>query len=120
MVNMKEMLAANEETKQLMIAELENQRAATLEAEAKKLRTSAALRVQGVKAPGSDPTSPDYYRVGGIETIDFIKAKSLDYYLGNAVKYISRAGKKDPEKEAEDLRKAIWYLNRKIAEIEKV
>lgn len=59
-------------------------------------------------------TSPAHYTHGGIETIDFIEAKNLNFHLGNAVKYISRAGKKDPEKEIEDLRKAIWYIERQI------
>ena len=59
-----------------------------------------------------DPVNhPDHYTEGGIETIDFIEAKKLCYHLGNAVKYISRAGKKDDE--VQDLRKAIWYLERK-------
>ena len=44
--------------------------------------------------------------------IDFIEDKGLGFHLGNAVKYISRAGKKDKSKEAEDIKKAIWYLNR--------
>lgn len=57
---------------------------------------------------------PSHYCDGGIETIDFIEAKKLDYYTGNAVKYISRAGKKDKSKEIEDLQKAVWHLNRKI------
>ena len=62
-----------------------------------------------------DPVnSPDHYTVGGIETIDFIEAKNLGYHLGNAVKYISRAGKKDPAKTVEDLKKAVWYLNRYV------
>ena len=53
-----------------------------------------------------------------IETIDFIEAKNLPYHLGNAVKYISRAGKKEPEKTAEDLKKAVWYINRYISKLE--
>lgn len=53
---------------------------------------------------------PAHYCDGGIETIDFIEAKKLDYHLGNAVKYISRAGKKLDA--VEDIEKAIWYLNR--------
>ena len=57
---------------------------------------------------------PVHYTDGRIEVIDFIEDKQLGYHLGNAVKYISRAGKKDPEKTAEDLRKAVWYLNRYI------
>lgn len=61
---------------------------------------------------------PDHYTDGGIETIDFIEAKKLPYHLGNAVKYISRAGKKDPEKTVEDLEKAVWYINRYISKLE--
>ena len=38
----------------------------------------------------------------------------MPYHLGNAVKYIARAGRKDPAKTEEDLRKAIWYINRYI------
>lgn len=60
---------------------------------------------------------PDHYTAGGIEVIDFIEAKGLNYHRGNAVKYIAWAGKKNPEKEAEDLRKAAWYLNREIDRI---
>lgn len=48
------------------------------------------------------------------ETIKVIDAWELDFCLGNAVKYISRAGKKDPEKRIEDLRKAIWYIQHEI------
>lgn len=62
---------------------------------------------------------PDHYTDGGIETIDFIEAKKLPYHLGNAVKYISRAGKKHPEKTTEDLEKAIWYINRYISLLDK-
>jgi hypothetical protein len=55
---------------------------------------------------------PQHYTDGGIETIDFIEAKELDFHLGNAVKYISRAGKK--ESKIKDLLKAQWYINRAI------
>jgi hypothetical protein len=44
---------------------------------------------------------------------------SLDFHLGNTVKYISRAGKKNPDKEIEDLKKAMFYLDRKIKNLEK-
>ena len=57
--------------------------------------------------------SPSHYKVGGIETIDFIEAKQLNYHLGNVVKYISRADYKGDRKE--NLLKAQWYLNREIA-----
>lgn len=58
---------------------------------------------------------PAHYTSGKIEVIDFIEDQQFPYHLGNAVKYISRAGKKDPMKETEDLRKAIWYLERYIS-----
>ena len=59
--------------------------------------------------------SPPHYTDGGIETIDYIEAKLgpdgfKAYCVGNALKYISRAGKKGSAKE--DLSKAIWYLRR--------
>ena len=61
---------------------------------------------------------PPHYTSGGIETIDFIEAKRLNYNRGNCVKYLSRAGKKDPAKELEDLLKAQFYLNREIAHLQ--
>lgn len=60
---------------------------------------------------------PPHYKTGGIETIDFIEAKNLDYHLGNVVKYISRADHKDDK--LENLKKAQWYLNRAVAKLEK-
>jgi uncharacterized protein DUF3310 len=48
------------------------------------------------------------------ETIKVLEAWGLDFHLGNAVKYISRAGKKDPKTRIQDLEKAQWYLTRKI------
>lgn len=61
---------------------------------------------------------PAYYTDGKIEVIAYIEDKRLGFCLGNAVKYISRAGKKDKSKETEDLEKAIWYIERRIKEIE--
>ena len=67
---------------------------------------------------GRDPVnSPDHYKVGGIETIDFIEAKSLGYNLGNVIKYVTRAEYKG--KKLEDLKKGAWYLAREIANLEK-
>ena len=51
--------------------------------------------------------------------IDYIEDKNLGYCLGNVIKYVSRAGKKDPSKEVEDLRKAMWYLEQRIQELTK-
>ena len=51
------------------------------------------------------------------EAIKVIEAWDLDFHLGNTVKYISRAGKKGTDKELQDLKKALWYLERKIQNI---
>jgi len=63
----------------------------------------------------NDPINPDYYRKGGIETADFIEAKGLDFFEGNTVKYIVRHKDKGG---LEDLKKARWYLERKITQLE--
>ena len=55
---------------------------------------------------------PPHYTAGGIETIDFIEAKKLNYNLGNVIKYLTRADYKGNK--LEDLRKAQWYLTREI------
>jgi hypothetical protein len=69
----------------------------------------------------NDPVNrPSHYTDGKIEVIDFIEDKKLGFCLGNAVKYISRAGKKDPTKEIEDLNKAKWYIERRIKELQEV
>lgn len=68
------------------------------------------------EAPKTDPVNhPSHYTDGKYECIDYLESRGFtqDGYLFNAVKYISRAGKKDPEKYEEDIQKAIWYLNRK-------
>lgn len=65
---------------------------------------------------------PGHYQFGDnnvYEAIKVIEAWDLDFHLGNTVKYISRAGKKNPEKELEDLEKASWYLQRKINNLKK-
>lgn len=66
---------------------------------------------------------PDHYTAGGIEVIDFIEAKLnvmthltpfQAYCIGNALKYLPRAGVKDPDKFVQDIEKAVFYLNKAI------
>lgn len=67
------------------------------------------------KGPINDPVNhPSHYTAGGIEVLDLIEAWGLGYHLGNVVKYVVRAGKKDPAKTLEDLKKAQFYLDRYI------
>lgn len=55
---------------------------------------------------------PNHYTDGKYEVIDFIESYNFPFHIGNAVKYISRAGKKDEDKYIEDLKKAEWYILR--------
>ena len=57
-----------------------------------------------------DPINPDYYMAHSIACINVIEAFDLGFHLGNAVKYILRAGKKGDARE--DIKKAAWYINR--------
>jgi len=68
----------------------------------------------GVEQLNNPVNHPAHYTTGKIEVIDYIEDQKLPYHLGNAVKYISRAGKKDAEKTVEDLKKAVWYIQRYI------
>ncbi len=67
----------------------------------------------------NDPVNhPSHYTDGQIEVIDFINDKKLNFNRGNAIKYTARAGKKDPNKEIEDLKKAVFYLQDEIKRLE--
>lgn len=67
----------------------------------------------------STPTDPDHYKRGGIEPIDYIEAQGWGegFNRGNAVKYITRAGYKNPDKEVEDLEKANVFIDKEIARV---
>lgn len=68
----------------------------------------------------SDPVHHPAHYGGGdnpYEAIKVIEAWGLDFCLGNTVKYISRAGKKDGNSELQDLKKALWYLERRITQL---
>jgi len=53
------------------------------------------------------------------EVIKVIEVWDLNFHLGNTVKYVSRAGKKNKDEELQDLKKALWYLEREISNLEK-
>ena len=91
--------------------------------------TQDTMRVSGVpyEVPvggviNADPVNhPTHYKIGGIETIEYMKAKSTpEEFKGHlrltAIKYLSRTGYKDDA--LQDLKKAQWYLNRLIKECE--
>ena len=76
-----------------------------------KIRMEAPERMT-VSATPDLVNQPPHYTAGGIETIDFIESKKLNYNLGNVIKYLTRADYKGNK--LEDLRKAQWYLTREI------
>lgn len=62
-----------------------------------------------------DPVNPPHYRdLGEFSAVHIVPKWGLGYETGQAVKYIQRAGKKPGESEIQDLKKAIWYLRRKV------
>lgn len=63
---------------------------------------------------------PQHYNKGKIEVIDFIEDQDMNFNLGNAIKYISRAGLKNKNTAIEDLEKAKWYVQREIDRISKL
>ena len=67
----------------------------------------------------NDPVNHPSHYTDGIEVIDYIESKRFPYHLGNAIKYLSRAGKKNPDETITDLRKAVWYIERYISLLEK-
>lgn len=91
------------------------------DAEAIKAYTTGAYRTDAGKSDERVElvNHPSHY--GGdttYEAIKVIEAWGLGFCLGNAVKYISRAGKKNTLKTVEDLKKAVWYIEREIKKLE--
>lgn len=92
-----------------------------------KAETQGGHDVSGIKAiilqederlkealVGEQVNHPAHYNVGKFEVIDVIHDWKLGFNLGNAVKYVARAGHKDPSKTIQDLKKAIWYIEDEI------
>ncbi len=83
-------------------------------------KLTKSSKILANKPKPKDPVNnPAHYTDGRIEVIDFIEDKQLGFHLGNTVKYIARAGKKDPSKTIQDLEKARWYLDRHISNLKK-
>ena len=69
-----------------------------------------------IKVPENDNINPNHYVFGGIETIEYLKAKLTPeeyrgFLKGNVLKYVSREAEKNG---VEDLKKAKWYLDKMI------
>lgn len=111
----------NQRRKRIMRAEAEaqmklNARTQALNTEDRTAPTTDMQLPIVMLDPSSDAVhNPAHYKVGGIETIDFIEAKGLNYNLGNVVKYITRADHKGDRRQ--DLQKAMWYLKRELSAV---
>lgn len=111
----------NQRRKRIMRAEVEaqmnlNARTQTPNTEDRTAPTADMQLPIVMLDPSSDAVhNPAHYKVGGIETIDFIEAKGLNYNLGNVVKYITRADHKGDRRQ--DLQKAMWYLKRELSAV---
>jgi hypothetical protein len=64
-----------------------------------------------------DAIKPQHYQAGENDVIAFCQHHKINFSLGNVIKYVTRAGKKDPTKELEDLLKAREYLDREIEKV---
>ena len=73
-----------------------------------------------LQQPNSIPIFPVFQTEKQYEVVKVCEAWGLDKdaYIFNVVKYVARAGKKDSDKELQDMKKALWYLNRKIERLE--
>jgi len=71
------------------------------------------LNVQPSKEmANTNTTGPAYYRRGSIQVWDFVRDQGLNFHLGNAIKYVCRAGYKDSK--VDDLKKAVHYLQNEL------
>jgi Protein of unknwon function (DUF3310) len=75
--------------------------------------------VMGMELLMDDPINPQHYRGLTPEPVEVIESWNLGFHLGNTVKYIARAGRKTPD-QVEDLKKARWYLDRKIQKLKEM
>lgn len=91
----------------------------THDADCKRGWAFPANRKHIEKDPDPVNSPPHYTNTGipGVELIDLIE--HLNFCRGGAIKYIFRAGVKDPAKEIQDLKKAVWMVQREIARLEK-
>jgi len=110
----------DEQRREELELELKQERAWNMTDSVKKMSKSPqynpTLRYDDptMKDSGDPVHHPPHYTFGKIEVLDAIEDWGLDYHRGNVVKYMVRAGKKDPDKMIEDLRKARFYIDRLI------
>ena len=84
----------------------------------KQKRMKDIAELYDKQEPFISSSTPTHYQ-GTIQPIDLINAQNLNFNLGNVVKYVCRAGKKQGENVLSDLEKAKNYINYEIERIKK-
>lgn len=85
--------------------------------ESRKNDPNLINKLMGKVTEDDEVNQPSHYQSeSGLEAIDVIEAFDLNFNLGNCIKYVLRAGKK--EDELQDLKKALWYIKRQIKNLE--
>ena len=79
------------------------------------IRANKYLNKNNETIPTDNVNNPSHYNVGTIEVITVIEDWKLNFNLGNAIKYIGRCEHKNNKEE--DIKKAIWYLERELKKI---
>lgn len=85
----------------------------------KKSYLSPVTTLEKNHPEADDAIHPSYYNFSAYKPIKVIRAWGLNFNLGSVVKYVVRAGKKDPSKHVQDLEKALAYLQDEIDEIKR-
>ena len=91
---------------------------AGLSEEDKKDLQDTIEKVMNEKSDTNDVVNHPAYYTDGIETSDYIASHNLDFFRGNIIKYVTRAGKKSTDTYKQDLEKARWYLNYLIEHVD--
>ena len=76
------------------------------------------IKESGFYVATNNKNTPPHYQ-GTTQPIDLINAQDLNFNLGNVVKYVCRAGKKDGESKEKDLKKALNYINFELERLTK-
>jgi RNA polymerase sigma factor (sigma-70 family) len=85
----------------------------------RKPKPATPVPQQQAPAKPASKVEPAHYRDLSPEPIEVIERWQLDFCLGNALKYLARAGRKGGEAELDDLKKAAWYLQRRFKQLER-
>ena len=98
-----------------ILAKLNSRDECLLTAADSRFNNEQSIDLSEVNLTNGDPViHPEHYQGNGYEVLDIIQDIELNFNLGNVLKYILRAGRKDLKLKEEDLEKALFYLKREL------